>query len=212
MEEGIEKEPRLSSLVDRVEIKTRVKSTSSFMRKELTLTDLTKGGRNKDDIYDILGVRVIAHPKSMDRPWEAEPMAIEGCYVVRDVAFNLWPVIPERSKDYICQPKLNGYRSLHSTHIINPQTTPHSATNEERTQDQAKAAKDVVSYPLLDDIHDGTYIIDDPIENEATLMQQTEPNDEDGIPFELQIRTKRMDDEAERGPSSHALYKSGFDI
>ena len=51
----------------------------------------------------------------------------QACYAVRDVVRRLWqPVLsgPEqtRSKDYISQPKPNGYRSLHETVCVQAAT------------------------------------------------------------------------------------------
>lgn len=72
---------RLNALTDKVEIKTRVKSTSSFMKKELSLSDVSKGGRKKEEIYDILGVRVIIFPRFYRIPI---PIALFHSFQKRD--------------------------------------------------------------------------------------------------------------------------------
>ena len=46
---------------------------------------------------------------------EAEALAAQACYLVRDAAFELWQPVAGRCKDYIAAPKSNGYQSLHST-------------------------------------------------------------------------------------------------
>ena len=46
---------------------------------------------------------------------EAEELAAQACYIVRDAACSLWECVEGRSKDYIAAPKPNGYQSLHST-------------------------------------------------------------------------------------------------
>lgn len=63
LQQGIDESEELKALVKAVEIQTRVKSPASFIRKELSLSSLTKGARSKEEIYDALGVRVIALPE-----------------------------------------------------------------------------------------------------------------------------------------------------
>ena len=45
------------------QIRARTKSLFSIMKKLLWLDDLSQGGRDKEDIYDILGMRVIVQPR-----------------------------------------------------------------------------------------------------------------------------------------------------
>ncbi len=35
------------------------------MRKLLTLNDFSKGGRTRDELYDLLGLRIIVHPRQV---------------------------------------------------------------------------------------------------------------------------------------------------
>ena len=46
---------------------------------------------------------------------EAEELAAQACYVVRDAACGIWDCMEGRCKDYVASPKSNGYQSLHST-------------------------------------------------------------------------------------------------
>jgi GTP pyrophosphokinase len=54
-----------------------------------------------DEIYDATAVRVLVETK-------------EQCYEVLGIVHSLWKQIPAEYDDYITQPKLNGYQSLHT--------------------------------------------------------------------------------------------------
>lgn len=53
-------------------------------------------------VYDLVAVRIILP-------------TIADCYHALGIIHRLWKPLPGRIKDYISQPKPNGYRSLHST-------------------------------------------------------------------------------------------------
>lgn len=78
------------------EITGRPKSLYSINKKMM---------RNKiafEEIYDLTAVRVLVD-------------TIAECYAVLGKVHSIWRPIPNRIKDYIGQPKPNGYRSLHTT-------------------------------------------------------------------------------------------------
>ncbi|KXZ53528.1 hypothetical protein GPECTOR_7g978 [Gonium pectorale] len=96
-------------------VKARAKSLFSVMKKLLHLGDMAKGGRSREELYDLLGMRAIVQPADFLPPGEAEAAATRACYIVQEVACRLWRPLPGRSKDYIVAPKANGYQSIHLT-------------------------------------------------------------------------------------------------
>jgi hypothetical protein len=94
---------------------TRTKSQYSVMRKLLGLDNLAAGGRRRDQLYDLLGLRAIVEPRRDLPPDQAEAAATAACYRLQQLAFELCPPLAGRSKDYVAAPKANGYQSLHAT-------------------------------------------------------------------------------------------------
>ena len=79
-----------------VEVTGRPKHLWSIFKKMRT--------RNKpyDEIYDLLAIRVLVN-------------SVPDCYHALGVIHDGWTPLQERIKDYIAQPKSNGYQSLHTT-------------------------------------------------------------------------------------------------
>lgn len=73
--------------------------------------DFKRGGKTLDETYDVLGMRIVLEgPNGAPLP---EAKGREACYAVERTVSTLWRVIPSRRKDYIAEPKDNGYQSLH---------------------------------------------------------------------------------------------------
>lgn len=83
------------------EITYRQKHISSIYKKLNTVMNL-------DKIYDFLAMRVIVNK-------------VEECYSILGRIHQIYRPMPGRVKDYIANPKPNGYQSLHTTIIVENQ-------------------------------------------------------------------------------------------
>ncbi len=117
------------------EVTHRLKSSYSIWQK------MQKKGVSFNEIYDILAIRIVIKPK----PDISEK---RQCFDVLSIVTDIYKPKPDRIRDWINLPKVNGYESLHVT-VMGPQ---------------------------------GKWV-------------------------EVQIRTERMDDIANRGFASHYRYK-----
>lgn len=117
-----------------LDIYGRTKHYYSFYRKYL------KYNCDAKQIYDLIALRVIVSD-------------VADCYAALGIVHNLWKPIRGRIKDYIAQPKPNGYQSLHTAVFGDDQEI-----------------------------------------------------------VEIQIRTKKMDDQADLGIASHWLYKETSNV
>ncbi|HEY0930313.1 MAG TPA: bifunctional (p)ppGpp synthetase/guanosine-3',5'-bis(diphosphate) 3'-pyrophosphohydrolase [Gemmatimonas sp.] len=95
MREPLEKRLTDAGIAD-VEVTGRPKHLWSIYKK------MQQRDRPYEDIYDLLAIRVIV------------PNVLE-CYHALGVIHDGWTPVQERIKDYIAQPKSNGYQSLHTT-------------------------------------------------------------------------------------------------
>jgi len=78
------------------QVQYRLKHTASIYRK------LQEKKVRFHELYDIFALRLVT-----DTP--------DNCYRLLGVVHSLWRPVPQRVKDYIAQPKPNGYQSLHTT-------------------------------------------------------------------------------------------------
>src|SRR6187397_720745 len=91
------------------EITARAKHLYSIYDK------MAKRGREFNEIYDLTAMRVVC-----ERGGEE---GTRDCYAALGLIHSLWKPMPGRFKDFMAMPKLNRYRSLHTT-VIGPSGTP----------------------------------------------------------------------------------------
>ncbi len=132
-------EKKLESAGIKFEIKGRAKSISSIYTK------MEHNAMAFEDLYDIFAIRII-----LDSPAETEK---NDCWAVYGAITEIYTPVPNRFKDWISNPKENGYESIHNT-FVGP---------------------------------NGRYV-------------------------EVQIRSTRMDEIAEKGYAAHWKYKEGKEL
>ena len=79
-----------------VSIHGRIKHIFSLYKK------LLEKDKDLNKVYDLIAVRVITNN-------------VADCYKVLGIIHKKWPPLKGRIKDYIAQPKPNGYQSIHTT-------------------------------------------------------------------------------------------------
>ncbi len=93
------------AVVARARVVGRVKGAYSVHRK------MKRTGKRLDQIFDVLALRIIIAPKRGGD----DTAECNACYAVAEAVRQNFPVLEGREKDYLVQPKSNGYRSLHLT-------------------------------------------------------------------------------------------------
>jgi len=87
--------------------KTGIKISVSSRAKHFYSIYMKMRKRNKsaEEIFDLFGIRIICE-------------TVEQCYTLLGIAHSLWKPGAGRFRDYIANPKSNGYQSLHTTVIV----------------------------------------------------------------------------------------------
>ncbi|HJR42097.1 MAG TPA: bifunctional (p)ppGpp synthetase/guanosine-3',5'-bis(diphosphate) 3'-pyrophosphohydrolase [Gemmatimonadaceae bacterium] len=82
--------------IQNVEVRGRPKHLWSIYKK------MKQRDRPYEEIYDLMAIRVLVN-------------SVPDCYHALGIIHDGWTPLQERIKDYIAQPKSNGYQSLHTT-------------------------------------------------------------------------------------------------
>jgi GTP pyrophosphokinase len=95
------------------EVESRAKHFYSVYMK------MRKRGISADKIHDLLGVRIICD-------------SIDNCYTLLGIVHRQWKPLHGGFKDYIANPKKNGYRSLHTTIIYSDEPDGEPVSDDEK--------------------------------------------------------------------------------
>jgi GTP pyrophosphokinase len=144
---------------------------------------MAKKGREFNEIYDLTAMRVIVE-RSGDE-------GTRDCYGALGILHSLWKPMPGRFKDFIAMPKLNRYRSLHTT-VIGPSGRPLEI--QVRTREMHEEAElGVAAHWLYKRGRPGKQD-DEWLEWVRTLMDW-QGDEQDAAEFMRTLRTDLFDDE-----------------
>src|SRR5215831_2969110 len=103
----------LKSELDKVDIPAEILGRAKHFYS--IYDKMAKKGREFNEIYDLTAMRVIVEREGDE--------GTRDCYGALGLIHSLWKPMPGRFKDFIAMPKVNRYRSLHTT-VIGPEGRP----------------------------------------------------------------------------------------
>jgi GTP pyrophosphokinase len=144
---------------------------------------MAKKGREFNEIYDLTAMRVL-----IERSGEE---GTRDCYAALGLIHALWKPMPGRFKDFVAMPKLNRYRSLHTT-VIGPNGTPLEI--QVRTRQMHEEAEYGVAAHWIYKRGRATKGDDEWVQWVKTLMDW-QGDDQDAAEYMRTLRTDLFDDE-----------------
>jgi GTP pyrophosphokinase len=144
---------------------------------------MAKRGREFNEIYDLTALRVICERSGED--------GTRDCYAALGLVHSLWKPMPGRFKDFIAMPKLNRYRSLHTT-MIGPEGRPLEI--QVRTREMHEEAEYGVAAHWLYKRGRGTKAADEWLAWVKSLMD-SQQDEQDPSEYMRTLRTDLFSDE-----------------
>jgi guanosine-3',5'-bis(diphosphate) 3'-pyrophosphohydrolase len=146
---------------------------------------MAKRGREFNEIYDLTAMRVICE-RSGDE-------GTRDCYAALGHVHSLWKPMPGRFKDMIAMPKLNRYRSLHTT-VIGPEGRPLEI--QVRTREMHEEAEyGVAAHWLYKHKRGRGAKADDEWVNWVKSLMDSQQEDQDPREYMRNLRTDLFSDE-----------------
>ena len=103
----VEVTKKLQQKLEKVNLKYTIKSRTKHPYS--VYNKMRKFNKRLEDVFDMYGIRIITQ-------------TVEDCYTVFGMVHSLFQPVPGRFKDYIANPKSNGYKSLHTTVMVAKRT------------------------------------------------------------------------------------------
>ena len=178
-----------------------------------------RDGRAREDVHDLLGVRVIVSPEpgspADGDDAEASRNQMAACYRAREIAHETFDVVPGRAKDYLARPKANGYRSLHSTLEL---PAEWGGDDEDEDEDEDADASDASEDASDASGRFGRFVASDASSSDPSASSSSGASSRrspGGVRararrrVELQVRTSEMHAAAEMAPPRTARTRAG---
>ncbi|MCL2084800.1 MAG: bifunctional (p)ppGpp synthetase/guanosine-3',5'-bis(diphosphate) 3'-pyrophosphohydrolase [Oscillospiraceae bacterium] len=165
---------RLGELGLKAELESRVKQIYAIFRKMYA-----QQHRALFEIYDLFAIRVIVD-------------TLDNCYTVLGIVHEMFHAMPGRLKDYISNPRPNGYQSLHTT-VIGRKGTPFEI--QIRTMDMHHTAEYGIAahWKYKDKVHSADARLDERLEWVRMLLESQQ--DTEAEEFIKSFRVDLFEDE-----------------
>src|SRR5438309_2863568 len=145
---------------------------------------MAKKGREFNEIYDLTAMRVIVERSSDE--------GTRDCYGALGLIHALWKPMPGRFKDFVAMPKVNRYRSLHTT-VIGPEGRPLEI--QVRTREMHATAELGIAAHWLYKRGKGGKAVEDEWVTWVKQLMEVQQDEADPREFMKNFRTDLFDEE-----------------